>query len=279
MVKWRPLALVLFLALAVFPLLAGLGQALLQSLGLMGVLKQGFTLSHWQNLLSEKSFWAALGFSFYIAFTGTFLALVLAFSFVLNQQKKMGQPGFQGFLFLPLALPALAMAFFSYQLLSGTGFLSRFLHQLGFITEPNQFSAGVGDAWGVGIIFTHVLMSTYFFTVYFTQIWRKEQLSSLLQVAENLGASPWQARWRIAISTLFNRGKSIITLYFVFALGSYEIPLLLGRSYPQMLSVFTVNKLQRFNLNDLPQAYAVAVFYALVLLLSLRLFKIKAKSL
>jgi putative spermidine/putrescine transport system permease protein len=266
-------ALILFLALAVLPLLAGLVQAILQSLGLVGVLSQGFTISHWQQLFTDSSFWAALAFSLYVAAVGTLLALALALFFVASQPKKIGQTGYQSFLFLPLALPALVMAFFSYQLLAGSGLLSRLAFGLGWVQQPNDFSAGVGDAYGLGIIFTHLLMSTYFFTVYFSQIWLKEQLPLLLQNAQNLGASPRQALKRIAIPTLLKRAQNIIILYFVFALGSYEIPLLLGRSYPQMISVFTVNKLQKFNLADIPQAYAAAVFFALLLFVSLAFFK------
>jgi putative spermidine/putrescine transport system permease protein len=272
-------AALLFLFLAVLPLAAGLLQASLQSLGLMGLLSKGFTLGHWYSLLGDGAFWAALAFSFYVASVGTLLALGLSLFFVGTQQARLGQSRYQTFLFLPLALPALVMAFFSYQLLSGSGLLSRVAFAFGFIQQPNDFAAGVGDAYGIGIIFTHVLMSTYFFSVYFSQIWQKEQLPLLLQGAVNLGATAKQAFWRIAVPTLLKRAQAIITLYFVFALGTYEIPLLLGRSYPQMLSVFTVSKLQKFNLYDIPQAYAAAVFFAVLLFISMSAFETKTRAL
>jgi len=63
----------------------------------------------------------------------------------------------------------------------------------------------------------------------------------------------------------------VILLYFVFALGSYEIPLLLGRSHPQMLSVYAMDLLDSYQLETIPQAYGLAALYtsfmALLLLL------------
>ncbi|MDQ2772777.1 MAG: ABC transporter permease, partial [Bacteroidota bacterium] len=46
------------------------------------------------------------------------------------------------------------------------------------------------------------------------------------------------------------------------------IPLLLGRPYPQMLSVYIATRLQRFDLRELPTAY-LAGFLVAVGLLSL----------
>ena len=51
-------------------------------------------------------------------------------------------------------------------------------------------------------------------------------------------------------------------MYFIFLLGSYEIPLLLGVQAPQMLSVLTVRKLRDFDLHTQPEAYALAVLYS-----------------
>jgi putative spermidine/putrescine transport system permease protein len=54
-------------------------------------------------------------------------------------------------------------------------------------------------------------------------------------------------------------------LFFVFVLGSYEIPLLLGRQSPQMMSILTMRKLERFDLATIPQAYVIALIYTVMM--------------
>ena len=52
-------------------------------------------------------------------------------------------------------------------------------------------------------------------------------------------------------------------------MGAYEIPLLLGQSSPQMISVLILEKLQRFNLGDIPVAYSMAVWYAAICIITI----------
>ena len=54
---------IIFIALSVVPLLLGIGYALLYSLGLTGIINNGFTLAHWHTLLQDASFWEPIGFS------------------------------------------------------------------------------------------------------------------------------------------------------------------------------------------------------------------------
>ena len=251
--------------LAVVPLLAGLILALLLSLGAVGVLSEGWTLQHWSELIADPALGYAALFSLYVAGTSTLLALGLSLLVTVGGRPFRRRGGYQILLYAPLALPALVMAFYTFHLLGQAGLLSRLAYSWGWTSEASAFPLLVGDKAGLGIIFAHTMMSTFFFSVYFAQLWPKEQIDELMEVAQNLGSSSWQSLRKVAIPALLLRGRSMIGLYFVFALGSYEIPLLLGRSYPQMLSVFAVSKLQRFNLGDIPQAYALAFLYALIM--------------
>ena len=62
-------------------------------------------------------------------------------------------------------------------------------------------------------------------------------------------------------------------LFFIYVMGAYEIPLLLGRQSPQMLSVLAMRKYARFDITQKPEAFAIAFLYAVlvsVVLISLR---------
>jgi len=52
-------------------------------------------------------------------------------------------------------------------------------------------------------------------------------------------------------------------LFFIYVLGAYEIPLLLGQQSPQMLSVLVMRKYARFDITQKPEAFIIAILYAL----------------
>lgn len=76
---------------------------------------------------------------------------------------------------------------------------------------------------------------------------------------------------------LLRQSFPTLVLYFIFVMGSYEIPLLLGSQSPQMMSVLTIRKLQRFDLTDMPQAYVVGVLYT-VFVVGVVVFLLRKKS-
>jgi len=256
-----------FLLISLVPLLLGVGYALLYSLGLVGILSDGFTLSHWEVLLNKSSFWQTMGFSFYVALVTIVLAGVLATSLVLRDPKRFRQPTPSFLMYMPLAIPAIVMAFFIFQLLSKGGWLSRLAYQTGLINELLGFPDWVNDNYGIGIMVSHLLMATPFFVLFFTNIYENEQIASYRQLAYTMGASRRQARWRIELPMLLRPAAPTLFLYFLFVMGSYEIPLLLGSQSVQMVSVLTIQKMQRFNLENIPQAYVTSVVYTMIVVL------------
>jgi len=59
-------------------------------------------------------------------------------------------------------------------------------------------------------------------------------------------------------------------LYGLFLVGAYEVPLLLGRQSPRMLSVLIAQKFRRFDLLELPQAYVLTCLYAIIVVFILK---------
>jgi len=256
----------LFILLAVLPLVLGIGYALLYSLGLTGMVSSGFTLVVWGEVLTDPEVWLTYGYTFYIALASISLSLLVSLTVVLLFAHKLDQPRISYFFYLPLSIPAIVMAFYIFQVLGGSGLLSRISYVLGATNSVQQFPGLINDLAGIGIITAHVLMAVPFFIIFFHNIYRGEELGKMVQLASTLGAGTPFINRVITIPILLRRGFSTIMLYFIFVLGSYEIPLLLGREYPQMISVLVINKLRRFNLNDIPEAYGIAVMYTFLIL-------------
>lgn len=261
------LGLGLFFTLTAFPLLLGIGYALLYSLGLTGMLREGFTLEHWRAVLGSASFWESMAFSACVALVSISLAVALALLLVVRRPHAFEEGPLSYFIYLPLAIPAIVMAFFIFQMMSKAGFLSRLAFHLGLIRGLSRFPDWVNGQYGIGIITAHFLMALPFFLILYTQMYHHEGMEALMQQARTLGATHRQAAWRVAAPALFRRSFATVVLYFLFVMGSYEIPLLLGSQSRQMVSVLAIQKLQRFNLGDIPQAYTISVIYSVMVVL------------
>lgn len=257
----KKIAIVIFIILAAVPVVAGVIYALLYSLGGIGLLKTGWTLGYWEQTLISPQFWQSLAFSLYIALSVMVISLAIAMSLVMSWVRQFGKGWLSYVIYLPLAFPAIVMTFFSLQLLSKGGFLSRVFYNMGVIDDLNNFPELVNDEYGIGIIFSLCLLIIPFFTILYSNIYANEKMDQLIESAQTLGASKRQIKMRVVIPILFNKSIFTIVLFFIFIMGTYEIPLLLGRQSPSMLSVLVISKLQRFNLIDIPQAYAISVIY------------------
>lgn len=272
--KAEATGLLLFLALAVLPLVLGIIYALLYSLGLVGLISEGFTLSHWIQTLSETELWFSLGYTFYVALTTIALTIFGALGITLYLKKpfEKGLPGF--LLYVPLAFPAIVVAFLVFQLATQSGFFARIFYQLGIISQTSAFPELVNDPFGIGIIVAHTFMAMPFFTLYFMNLYDQENVEELSQVGQALGASQFDQNRRIVVPILLRRAFPTLTLYTIFVMGSYEIPLILGRQSPQMISVLVIRKLRRFSLSTIPEAYVTAlIFIAIVIGVLILLFK------
>lgn len=253
------------------PLLAGLGYALLYSLGLVGALAQGFTLAYWEAILGSTRFWANLGFSLFLAVASIGTALVLALWWTLRYRRLFRRGVMQIALYVPLIFPAIVAGLVCFQLWSNGGLLARLAFQLGWIGVPQEFPGLVHHTWGLGILLTHALLAAPFFTLLFLGIWPQQLLDELMQTAATLGASRRQQVRRIALPVLLREARPTLLLYGLFVAGSYEIPLLIGAQHPQMVSVYTVTKLNRFDLSDRPEAFVIAFCFTVLVLGLLRL--------
>ena len=178
--------------------------------------------------------------------------------------------------YLPLSIPPIIAAFLTFQFLSNSGIVSRVLYQFGWLTDTAQFTPLINDSYNFGVIFTQVLLTFPYFTLVFFNIYQNEKIALLSDIASTLGAEKRQLQRQIMLPILLQKAKNNLLLCFIFLMSAYEIPLLLGSQSPPMLSILVAQKFKKYNLNDIPQAYAMTVIYALVIVILVSFFmKIK----
>lgn len=256
--------LLLLLAMTVGPVIAALGFMLLYSLGGIGLLSTGWTLRYWNETLREGATWVTLGYSFAIGLASLLLALGLALGLLAALGVQLRRGALRSLLFIPLAIPALVAALLSVQLFGNAGLLARLGHALGWIAQPNDFPDLVFTASGSGIVLTHVLLVGPFLLLLLDRLGRHERVDELAWVARTLGASRWQAWRKVTLPVLLRAGMPTLSVYFIVMVGAFEVPLLVGASYPRMVSVLVQQKFSQFDLASKPQAYVIASVYALL---------------
>ena len=258
------IGIVFFVLIGVLPFLAAFIYALCYSLGIIGVLNNGFTLDFWQAVFQSGSFFQSFLYSFAIAFVSMGISIGLALWLSLKFIDELNKKWISLIIFLPLAIPGVVAAFFTNQLFSKTGFFSRLMYHFNWITEARAFPDLVNDQWAFGITLTFITVVTPFFVLLFLNVYKNERIGELSELAVALGASPKQVTFKVSLPLLIRKTWTLIGLYFIFLLGAYEVPLILGQESPQMLSVYIVREIKQFDLAKIPEGYVVAVLYTLI---------------
>lgn len=263
----------IFLLLTLLPLAAGLAYALAYSLGLAGALQAGLTTLHWQAVLGSPAVWFSLVLSLLVALVVVVLSAALALTTVLVFHRELASNRLRFGIYWPLAVPPIVAAFWGFQLLGNSGLLARLAVATGLISGPQDFVPLINDPWQIGITAVLTMATFPFFTVVLHQFYRSEQLPRLLELARSLGATGQQCHWRVTAPVLLQKLRPLMVLYGVFLFGAYEVPLLLGSQSARMISILIAQKFRRFDLQDLPQAYAITLLYAAVVLAVLLVFR------
>jgi putative spermidine/putrescine transport system permease protein len=259
----RKIYVALFLILGVLPLAAGLIYALLYSLGLVGALSKGFSLAPWMATLGNTGFWSAMLLSALMAVSVLVFSTALAWVGLLLLRER----GTRFWLYLPLAMPPMVAALVSFQWLGSSGMLARAAASMGCINDAGQFAPLINDPAYLGVGFTLTIMTFPVLLLVFLNHYHLSNAAQMRSLAATLGATETQINRTVLLPILLRRAAPTLMLYGVFLFGAFEVPLLLGRQSPAMISVFIHQKFNRFNLDDLPIAYSATVIYALAMLL------------
>lgn len=268
-----------FLVVSLLPLALGLVYSLGYSFGLFGLMNDGFTLEHWQKLSSSKDAWSSLIYTLTLSLVSVVLLVVLAAFSAKMLLEKSSKKGVLPLLIVPLLFAPIVAGFAWYYLLSPAGILSRLAHSIGLISGLESFPRLVNDDWSIGIIVVHLFLVLPLFTLLFIAQAKAMRLKEMDALARNFGGNAYKRFFQLWVPALVHRSKLLIALYAIFFMGSYEVPLILGKSSPRTLSIFITEKLTKFQLSDVPLGHCMAVVYSFGILLLLQLFLRNVQSL
>ncbi|MEW6622519.1 MAG: ABC transporter permease subunit [Bacillota bacterium] len=247
------------LVLVVF-FLGGLAFALLQSFGYFPVIGLNkLSLEYYSKVLGQREFYASLGFTFYISFVSTALSTIVAIylaNYMVNLKRKNK---FIDFLYkLPIAVPHIVAALMVVFLLSQGGFVARIFFKLGLLNETAQFPPLFYSRSAIGIILIYMWKEIPFITLMVYTVMNNIH-KRLGEAASTLKASPRDVFYQVTLPLSMPSIISASAIVFAFSFGAFEIPYLLGASYPKTLSVWAYFNYISPDLLNRPVAMVISI--------------------
>jgi putative spermidine/putrescine transport system permease protein len=276
--NYSNIGILFFVLIGIVPFALSFGYALLYSFGVIGVANNGFTFKFWAAVFESGAFIKSLFYSSAIALISLTISVAGALWFTLTFERKLRGKMLSFIIYLPLAIPGIVASFFTVQVLSKSGFFSRLTNKMGLTEGISGFPDLINDSWAIGIILVFISVLLPFFILLFLNVYQNERVKELSELSYSLGASKKQTIWKVSIPLLLKKTRTLISLYFIFLLGAYEVPLILGQESPQMLSVLIVRELKQFDLTKISEGYVVAVIYTVIVSLAVILLFAKRQS-
>ena len=216
-----------------------------------------FVLDNYARFLTPF-FAERLGFSLFLAalVAAICVALGLPFTYRLTRLPRRRQVAWLVALLAVLSLSEVIIGFAWSTLLSRTAGITNLFVALGVMEEAISLTPGFGA------VLTGMVYQAFPYTilVLYPSVARLDP--SLVEAARTLGASPILAFFNLVVPVLRNTLLATFIMVFVFALGSYLLPQILGRPQHWTLSVLITD--QAIYQSNLPFAAAMAVFLVLV---------------
>ena len=273
-----PYALALPAVALVGVFLYGTVNGIMQGFGIMPFLGMNEpTLDYFAMVFSRPDFTSSMAFSLRISIVSSAIALAggIVLSWALTRAKWGRFPQLVG-LQIPImtmhALVALALVF----IFSGSGLASRALYFLGLAASPTDLGSVVGAPSGWGIVAVYAWKEIPY--IAFCTVTIMAHVSdSLGEAAATCGASGFRSFLHVTLPLCLPAALRAFLVVFVFSLGSYEVPFLLGPTTPKAMPVlaymeFTnpdiVNRCYAMALNGVTAlvcAVAALVYFALIL--------------
>lgn len=254
-------------AVAVVIVLFGGGLALgfLQAMGyLPGAGLQVLTLEHLRAVCTDPDFFDSLELTLYIALTSTVIAAACSILLVLALIRAASTQRLMSFLLqIPLTVPHLVIAISTIFLLAPSGLFSRLFVKLSILDSAADFPLLINDQYLIGTLAVYIWKEIPFITIMLLAVLRNSG-TELLDVGRTLNATPLQRFCYITLPIMAPALGAACLIVFAFTFGAFEVPYLLGRTYPMALPVWAYKNYSDIDLLARPEGIAIGLIIAAV---------------
>lgn len=226
-----------------------------------------WTLDSWRLLVGDDLYIAAFANALRIAFTATVVTLLIGYPMAYAMVRA--EPRWRGVLVMLVVVPFwtsfLIRVYAWMLLLRPTGLINEGLMALGLIDEPLALMANE-FAVRLGLVYSYL---PFMVLPLYAALERLDP--SLLEAAQDLGARPSNAFWRVTLPLSLPGIVAGFLLVFIPSVGEFIIPDLLGG--PENLMIGKILWTEFFNNRDWPTASALAIGLLILLVTPILVFQ------
>jgi putative spermidine/putrescine transport system permease protein len=239
--------------------LGGLILGFIQSLGLCNISGNShFTVNAYKELFSSTDFFRSLQLTFKIAIIATIVSgisaiAIISILFVIEENKmtKIFRRIFQ----IPIVVPHITAAYLIGLLLMKSGLISSIVYSLGITKTMETFPSIINDVNSLGIIITYIWKETPFILLMLIPVVQRVE-DSWLEIAKVFGGTKIDFFKEVVLPLLMPTWISSMLIVFAFTFSDFEVPYLLGVTYPKFISVFAYDIYFNGELSARPLALA-----------------------
>ncbi len=223
-------------------------------------------LDNYLSLLQDALYIQTYLSSLMFAAVTTVICLLLAypFAYFLARSPADKRPALLMLVMLPFWTSFLLRVYAWKMLLADAGVFNNLAMAMGLISEPVKMM-NTPFSMVLGMVYTYL---PFMILPLYANLVKMDL--RLLEAAMDLGATPWQAFWRITVPLSRSGIVAGSMLVFIPCVGEFVIPELLGG--PQTLMIGRVLWDEFFSNNDWPMASTVAVVMVLLIIVPVALF-------
>lgn len=238
----------------------------------------GWTLANYQELLSSDIFFKSFIYTIVISVISTVISLTFGLILTRIIYFYFADRKLYLTVWIPMLIPHFVAAYLIALFFSQSGLISGLFYHLDLISEPTQFPELVNDQLGIGIILAYIWKEVPFVILMLLPVYYRLN-KELFEVARSLGGNGWQVfksvEWPQIFPTLIETGL----ILFSFILAAYEVPYLLGVTYPKALPVLGYQWFFEGDWSNRPKSMSLfAIITALVLALTYLLLRISQQK-
>ncbi len=216
----------------------GLVITLLQSFGfLMFSYTYDDLFFAYRELFADSWFLRSAAFSLYVAAasSGLSIAIGTALAYALWKMPERYR-NFAIVYKIPLVLPHIAVGFLAVIFLAKTGILASIAFHLGLIDSFEGFPDLLYTSAGIDLISAYIYKETPFVMVMvYAMLVRFDRRQ--IDTARMLGAGRLRIFYTLILPFILPAINTTFIILFIFTFGGFDLPFVLGDSYPGMLSI------------------------------------------
>lgn len=220
------------------------------------------------ELLMNSSFQASFLYSLKITVISVTLSMIIGLLIVRSTYPLLQKKHLRLAAWIPMLFPHFVWGYMVYLLFSQSGWFSTLFFQAGFIESPEGFPEIMKSEGGAGIILTYLWKEVPFVILILLPVYQQLNMAKK-EAVYTLGGSKWEAFKTVEWPAILPSLIEIFVILFSFIFAAYEVPALLGATYPKMISVLTFEWFYSGDWSRRPLAFAAMITTAAAILICL----------